>query len=345
MMKLMKRIASTWWVLSLAGFSLYLACYAAFSGFDSIASAGIIAVLCSALGISSLFALGISSLLALDAQQARDDEKVENMTLTGLAYILLVKRKPLLALLVLSLLGVGLTAYYVFKSIGVTFEAEESTLTIKLPGQTVHYFPIHSQWGWQNTGITLKPDQPFKYSLTGYVSPGSLQDIDLRNLQLREFKRSGKEYASPELKWPFTDPEGYLDLWYQKATEDEKRECDKEYGDKKADRDNCYTGVTKHYDEDTGLTVQGVAHNRVVAIILPRDLKPGNAGHGRPGYDYRLQENKDRLMLFESSGPTTALKQTKAKAKEEGLLWVVINDADAYRWDNVGLFFLKLVTR
>jgi hypothetical protein len=47
--------------------------------------------------------------------------------------------------------------------------------------------------------------------------------------------------------------------------------------------------------------------------------------------------------LFDYPLGTTKLREATAQA--EGELWVVINDADAYRWDNAGLFFLKLVTR
>ncbi len=38
--------------------------------------------------------------------------------------------------------------------------------------------------------------------------------------------------------------------------------------------------------------------------------------------------------MFHSKGEESA---------KEGELWIVINDADAYRWDNAGLFFIKIV--
>src|SRR6266542_5819443 len=130
---MVQRIARRWFLLSVAGISLYIALYAAFFGFDDIHIACISAVLLSALGISII--------LALDDPHTQGNETAENIkdiTFAGLAYILLVKRKPLLALLVISVVGVGLTTYYAFKSLGVTLETEGSALTIKLPGQTVY---------------------------------------------------------------------------------------------------------------------------------------------------------------------------------------------------------------
>ncbi len=94
---MVQRIARRWFLLSVAGISLYIALYAAFFGFEDIHIAGISAVLLSALGISII--------LALDDPHTQGNETAENIkdiTFAGLAYILLVKRKPLLALLVKS---------------------------------------------------------------------------------------------------------------------------------------------------------------------------------------------------------------------------------------------------
>ena len=82
----------------------------------------------------------------------------------------------------------GLTVYFLIKSMGVTLEAEGSTLTVKFPWQTIHYIPIHSQLGWQNTGVELKAGQVVKYSIAGAVSPGFLQDIDMHSERMREYK-------------------------------------------------------------------------------------------------------------------------------------------------------------
>lgn len=331
-----KRIARSWLLLTVAGIAVYLALFAV-GVLDSpltkwyLPSSGIWAV--------ALGALAVSILLALDEHPARGEENVEKMTFAGLAYVLFVKRKPLLALLVLSVAGVGLAVYYVSKSIGVTFETEGSTFSVKLPGQTVYYFPIHSQQGWQNTGIKLKADQTFKYSITGSVSPGYLQDIDERSRKLREYRMNGEEYKEAEPDWPFTGPEGLLAKWYKDIADKDRRNCDKAHGNNEKAKQKCYSVVTKHFDDDTGLTVQGVAHNRVVGIILAGE-EPHSAGGGKPGYDYRRRGDTNKLILFDGTAPTQ-LKTAKANA--DGVLWIVINDADVYRWDNAGLFFLKLV--
>jgi hypothetical protein len=167
MLKMLKQIACTWLLLSLAGLSLYVAFHAAIEsiGFSHTVILAVVS-----------FALTISILLALDGNQKQDDEKLENMTFASLGYVLLVKRKPLLAALVLTLIVTGLTVYFLSKSMDITIQIEGSSLTIKLPGQTIHYIPIHSQLGWQNTGIELKEGQKIQYSITGgcvsWVSPG-----------------------------------------------------------------------------------------------------------------------------------------------------------------------------
>src|SRR5262245_17826816 len=134
MLEMLRNIARTWLLLSFAGLTLYVAFYAAFESKDF--SLPII-------GAVVAFALTISILLTLDDSQAPNGENLENMTFAGLGYVLLVRRKPLLAALVLTLFAMVLTVYYLSKLMGVAFETEGSSLTIKLPGQTIHYIPIH----------------------------------------------------------------------------------------------------------------------------------------------------------------------------------------------------------
>ena len=74
-----RRIARFWLLLSSAGSALYVALYAAFYGFGGISITGIGAVV--------LGALAIAILLALDEQQPQSDEKIESMTVAGLAYL------------------------------------------------------------------------------------------------------------------------------------------------------------------------------------------------------------------------------------------------------------------
>jgi hypothetical protein len=219
---MLNRIARTWLLLGFAGLVLYVAFYAAL-GVDTPFKDKVFAIL----AVVS-FTLTISILLALDDDQQPIEENLENMTFAGLGYVLLVRRKPLVAVLVLTLAAIGLAVYYLSKSMGVTLEAEGSSLPIKLPGQTIHYIPIHSQLGWQNTGIELKAEQKVKYSIAGAVSPGYLQDIDIRSAQLRGYKLALHDDESPEPRWPFTGPEGYEQDQYYYLGKRDQEDCDEE---------------------------------------------------------------------------------------------------------------------
>jgi hypothetical protein len=138
------------------------------------------------------------------------------------------------------------------------------------------------------------------------------------------------------------------------ATKD-REACDKAYESSKMieqygldpkNKDRCYETITKSYKYDTGLTVQGVSHNRVVGILLEEGSGPPNSASGssasdsKPGYRYSDEADKEKLLLFKGNQETSL--QTM-KAYSDGELLVVINDADAYRWDNVGIFFLKII--
>ena len=95
------------------------------------------------------------------------------------------------------------------------------------------------------------------------------------------------------------------------------------------------------------MTVQGVPHNRVVGIILeeggnvekPNSATGTSAVDSKPGYRYDDEADKKKLLLFNGNQGTSPHTM---KATSDGHLWVVINDADAYRWDDVGIFFLKI---
>jgi hypothetical protein len=334
--------------------------------------------------------------------------------------MLLVRRKPLLAALVLTLITMGLIVFFLIKSIGVTLEAEGSTLTVKFPWQTIHYIPIHSQVGWQNTGVELKAGRVVKYSIAGAASPGFLQDIDIHSERMREYKlgritKADFDKNVPRLKWPFRGPEGYkkegdINEWYKEMAEQDEKDCDpkpqnrvatletivqqkvatletsiqrleakvqhlterlqqgsrtsspppssdppqalaqqpqgEEIARKEDERvkKSCIARKTKHYNDDTGLTVQGVPHNRVVGITLPRGEIPNKPSPerpdspGKPGYKY--SEDGDKLIKFDVDPEQ---RKMEATPKHAGVLWVVINDAEVFRWDNAGLYFMTLV--
>lgn len=334
------RIARYWCLLTASGLAAYLA-LAVFGAFDHHTGAAMFA---AAVGVA-LAALTVAILLALDEEKPPEADALGRMTYAALAYVLLVKRKSLTALIVLGLASVGIGVYYAARATGVTFENEGSALSVRLPGQTVYYFPVTSQTSWQNTGIRLKKNQTFRYSMTGYVSAGFLQDIDQKSRNLRDFKMKGEPYISPELDWPFTGPEGIDEAHYATLAAQDTTRC-QGVEDPRA-RTDCERSITKHYKHDDGLTVRGVPHNRLVGIILVDGESPDPAsGLGtntsKPGYDYGDPEAKKQLILFHHSTPTAPLN-VAPRATTDGVLWVVINDADDYRWDNAGLFFLKVV--
>ncbi len=81
----------------------------------------------------------------------------------------------------------------------------------------------------------------------------------------------------------------------------------------------------------------GQPHNKVFGIISYSEPKntvddgPGNA------YDWSNDEHRDLLIeLSQYKYPY------EIPTKRSGHLWVVINDVDQFRWDNGGLFWLKL---
>lgn len=260
-------------------------------------------------------AAGVAILLALDQQATEKREDPEAITFAALAYVLLTKRLPLLALLLFGLLGIAMASYYVVTSLLSVEFTGESGLVIKLPGQTVYYYPIHA-YGWQNTQVRLNQGDKFQVEITGTVTPGYLQNA--------------AKIGSPSIaeQWPFTGPEGYEEGFYTELVA---------------------KGGT-HYEDDAGLTVQGYPHNTVIGVIVPEgeDPCPGNphrrlrtpceAKEGRRGY----VRDQHQASLHVLSSPHYPKDLT---AKQSGELWVTINDADEWRWDNLGIFFMKLTKR
>src|SRR5439155_17071374 len=135
-----------------------------------------------------------------------------------------------------------------------------SGLVVRLPGHTVHYYPITSVDSWQNTGIKLQKGQLFEVDISGKVSPGYLQNVpsiaqyysDLKAWQdqlrqLQEEKDAGTSSTEPppppppsKILWPYAGPEGYSKDFYDR-------------GDLKNDPPLSHI---QHYTRDTSLTVQ-----------------------------------------------------------------------------------------
>lgn len=286
------------------------------------------------LGAISL-AAAVSFLLAADARPGT------SLAATGmpesfssLLYILLSERQALLGLAVLTVLGVVIGTYYVLRSLFVV-EYTGSGIQIKLPGQTVYYLPIYSQISWQNTEIVLKKGERVSIELSGQVSPGELQNIEELRKHMESFHEWQDAGARPEEwakvhqapTWPYTSPAGYKEEWYGGDTKLEILKINPIY--KKKDF---------FYRDDTLLTVQGLPHNRVLGIIRGfGEPRPRDARRGQRAYKWQhWRDGQDLLYLSSDHYPILI------EANKTGCLWVVINDVDEARWDNRGMFFLKL---
>lgn len=262
---------------------------------------------------------------------------------------LLTNRQPLFLFLLTGISIAVAGTYYFLTSLVTVQYTGESGVIFSLPGQTVYYLPIDPYESWINTGIQLEKDERFTVELSGRVSPGYLQGLTTLQqewntlLKANEAKahRNGELATSPvpaftpPPRWPFTGPEGYDRLWYEVGTMQEvfKHEpVTRFYG----------PGRAPGYKNDNGLTVTGYPHNTVIGMILGDDEPPPRVARwdyinetGIPGYS--SETDRTSLLVFSSRR-----YPIECHAQRAGRLWVVINDSEGFRWDNVGFFFMKI---
>lgn len=303
------------------------------------------------IGGAFCLSVAISVLLAADAYKVINKEIVTlPKELSGMIYLLITQRQALLVLTILTLVVVGVGAYHIFRTLfSVTYEG--TGIQIKLPGQTVYYVPIYPQISWQNTGITVKTGDKLNIELSGYVSPGAIGEISELKKHMEAFdkwqqKKFGTccnsdeqneveerqqtynetldDVLSSPTTWPYTGPEGYKEEWYGPNNKLPILKTHRNY------RKDYF------FREDDCLTVKGLPHNRVIGIIRAKgEPTPKEAGPQSSAYDY-LKDRDTLLDLSSDRYPFTY------EANKSGDLWVVINDVDIARWDNSGMFFLKL---
>jgi hypothetical protein len=289
-------------------------------------------------------------------QRSADDEKKQNsMSVSELIYRLFVRRKSLVALFVVcTLLAVLVTYRFISALFSVEYEGEAG-IVVHLPGETVYYIPVYpyssnadslqsaglpnagQTTGWQNTGIEIQADDEFTFEVSGMVSPGHLQNTPAmtdwtdKSQKYWDCKMTnpsrdvcGELPVQPALKWPFTGSEGYHADWYPNPIHSNAQQDIRM-------RKEGHKYINRAYQDDEGLTIQGIPHNWVIGVIRPEGHQPENH------YDFA----KDKAMLVNFSCKQRDYPR-EYKAAQPGFLWVVINDADAYRWDNEGWFLLKL---
>jgi hypothetical protein len=287
--------------------------------------------------IAGIIALSfaVATLLTADSITSKSVELKEiPKSFPAVFYILFTQRQALLILIIFSFVLFSIGIYHLFRSL-FTVTYSGSGIQIKLPGQLMYYFPIYPQLPWQNTKIMVKEGEKLSIELSGYVSPGALQDITLMKDHLdlmHKWQKNGdgqkiwKKHIK-EAVWPYTGPEGYKEEYY--GTE-KKLEILKKHPFYKEDY---------YYKKDRCLTVQGLPHNKVLGYIQAGgDPPPLEARIGSPAYNYENLEDKEKLInLSSESYPITI------ETKKTGVVWIVINDVDYARWDNAGMFFLKLI--
>jgi hypothetical protein len=281
----------------------------------------------------AVIAVAFALLLQIDRQAHGSSKEIHSLTVWGLIHEMFVQRKSLLAFLTLFIVAIILGTYYISTSVFSVEYTPEAGVLFRLRGDTIYYVPIspyeeaEDVGGWQNTEIPLKEDEFYTVEISGSVSPGALQNIDAfqdytrKVVAWRAGGKKGPEPPRPETVWAFTGPEGYDPDWYPPHGKNRK----------------AY--IPFPYDQDPDLTIRGATHNQVFGIILPPDKRPHGSGgeQGRPSYDWNKAEDREVLINLSCRDyPRTY------QAKASGYLWVVINDADGFRWDNTGFFFLKL---
>lgn len=284
-------------------------------------------------GIIAL-SIAVSVLLAADAAQRAQAAGAEPVdSLWGLLYTLLTQRQSLLILTLLMLVVAIIVSYYVVRSL-FSVQYEGTGVQFRLPGQTVFYVPIYPQCSWQDTHIELREGQTVTVEISGYVSPGALGDLAALQKQkdaVMDWQGRGsklEEYGEiiQDVTWPYTDAAGYQEEWYKEGTMIEIL------------KSNPIYRQPEYYKKDTFLTIMGLPHNRVVGKIVDEgEEPPRKATEVGPGYDWSKPEDRDVLLDLSSKNYPIRLN-----VKCSGNLWVVINDVESIRWDNGGLFFLKL---
>ena len=308
------------------------------------------------MGTVAMLSLAAAVLLAIDARVAAvgpTSGDVKGAThapdsFWGLVYALLVERGAISLLALITLAAVVATVYRVGRAL-LTVEYAGAGIQIRLPGQTVHYVPLYPQISWQNTRITLTAGERVSVEISGYVSPGALGNLGSRTDRLQQYLAWATRYRVPATgseeglseaaraeyrliqtadNWDYTGPEGYPESWYSPE------------GQRPFMREHPLYSQPYYYKRDRELTVRGLPHNVVIGtIVAPGESRPRESrlDQDQEGYDYGTPDAAAGLINLSSDRYPIQIAPSRS-----GELWVVINDVDIARWDNTGMFFLKL---
>jgi len=281
-----------------------------------------------------LFSFGLSILISLDDYRSAHEDSSKPDTVWALI-AWLFRRQSLLFILVVAVATCAFVVYRITASLVSTEYTGGAGLLVRLPGKTIHYFPL-SPYGWYNTGINLREGEKLEVEVTGQVSPGFLRHEDdfwKAVSDYQEFKAGIVKQRPPQpsdFQWPFTGPEGYPREWYKKDNPFRPAIL----------RNHPTYKEDFAFETDQGLTVRGLPHNSVVGIVLPEGEAPRRAqGIDDPSYVFSRTGGRDNLIYLSAKRESYPLEVT---AGSSGYLWMAINDADLMRWDNSGFFFVRL---
>lgn len=274
----------------------------------------------------------VSILLSSDKQQAIGSDYPSSFG--AAAYRLITEKSALLLVFIVTFIAIIYGIYYLIRSLSVVTYTGPGP-QIQSLGHTTFYLPVYPQIGWQSTGIPVKEGENLEIEISGYVSPGMGDENPNKLSRMKEFVEWIKKGSNPDTwseeflpgNWPYTGPKGYPKEWYGK----EKPTVLKTH--------LLYGSKDYYFQEDKFLTVKGLPHNTVVGFIEgSSDGKPLEATYREAAYDWR--EDREKLYNLSSANYPVTIKIRKT-----GTFWVVINDVDMARWDNGGLFFMKLTKK
>lgn len=255
----------------------------------------------------------------------------------GFLYSFMTQHHALLLLIILMIFFIGVAIYYLIRNVFV-IQFSSSGIHLQLPGQTLYYLPVFPQLSWQDTGINIEKGKKYRFELSGYVSPGVCLNSVLLDAKIAENKCIKEKGNYPcadydkKINWPYTGPEGYPTKYYSEEMPPVMQQ-DVLYQQK------------NFYMNDQELTVRGMTHNKVIGFIKGED-DPDDEPHAAnmynniPGYDWNNTLDKEKLICLSKVKYPYILD-----AKKSGKLYVVINDVDRARWDNAGMFFLKVTKK
>lgn len=284
----------------------------------------------------------VSLLIAFRNTSSRNEDQAPK-NFWDFIHLITVREPSSLAILLFIIAAIGIGTFYFASSL---FKAEytEFGFQFKLPGQTIYYVPIIPTYdGWQNTGIELRKGDSVEVAIIGYASTdalwGLIRDFVDRLKIVKSVDQHMKDKvieeifaALPSKPDSWTGPEGFGDDRYPPPIMPTPGTL---VNDGLSDDDKSISGP-KHYKDDTSLTVPGLPHNTIVGIIFDEEGQPEFTENA---YEYTGKNNKDRLVNLSQRREQYPME---FRAKWSGTLWVIVNDAYQWRWDNSGMFFMSV---